>query len=45
MSAEAPMIPVENVFKSYYEIPDFQREYRWTTKQAQELVEDICDWF
>ncbi|MBF2755324.1 MAG: DUF262 domain-containing protein [Gammaproteobacteria bacterium AqS3] len=47
MSAEAPMISVEEVFnsKSYYEIPDFQREYRWTEKEARELVEDICDWF
>ncbi|MBF2755323.1 MAG: DUF262 domain-containing protein [Gammaproteobacteria bacterium AqS3] len=45
MPENADMISIQGVFKDYYEIPDFQREYRWTKKNAGELVEDIRECF
>ena len=34
-------INVDNVFKSFYAVPDYQREYVWETEQVEQFLGDI----
>ncbi|MCZ0942568.1 MAG: DUF262 domain-containing protein [Gammaproteobacteria bacterium] len=34
-------INVDNVFKSFYAVPDYQREYVWETEQIEQFLGDI----
>lgn len=34
-------INIENVFKDFYMVPDYQREYVWETEQVEQLLNDI----
>ena len=34
-------INIENVFKDFYMVPDYQREYVWKTEQVEQLLNDI----
>jgi len=34
-------INVDQVFKSFYVVPDYQREYVWETEQVEQLLADI----
>ncbi|MBD3724828.1 MAG: DUF262 domain-containing protein [Flavobacteriaceae bacterium] len=36
-------LDVENCFKNFYVVPDYQREYVWTEVQINQLLEDIFD--
>ncbi len=43
MNIEAKEYPIAKVFSNdfVFEIPEFQRQYAWTTEQAGELLDDI----
>jgi hypothetical protein len=43
MQIEVKHPTVEEVFKSFYEIPAFQREYVWKTPQVSSLLHDAFD--
>ena len=34
-------INVDNVFKSFYAVPDYQREYVWEAEQVEQFLGDI----
>ena len=34
---------ISDVFKNFYVIPDYQREYVWEEKQVHQLLEDISE--
>ena len=36
-------LDVENCFKNFYIVPDYQREYVWTEVQINQLLEDIYE--
>ncbi len=36
---------VSGVFKNFYLVPDYQREYVWEEKHVTQLLEDICEEF
>ncbi len=38
-------LDVENCFKNFYVVPDYQREYVWTEVQINQLLDDIYDEF
>lgn len=38
-------LDVENCFKNFYVVPDYQREYVWTEVQINQLLEDIYEEF
>lgn len=38
-------LDVENCFKNFYVVPDYQREYVWTEIQINQLLDDIYDEF
>ena len=37
----AQSLPVQDVFKSFYSVPAFQRPYVWKRKQVRSLIDDI----
>lgn len=41
--ADALPETIQQIFKSFYVIPDFQRPYVWSKKQVHELLKDIRD--
>lgn len=48
--AEAPRIEssdlsLSDVFKDFYSVPDFQREYVWEQENVQRLLQDVLDEF
>jgi hypothetical protein len=42
---EAHQLSIEDLFKSFYSVPDFQREYVWQPENVEQLLTDICDEF
>ena len=38
-------LDVENCFKNFYVVPDYQREYVWTEVQINQLLDDIYEEF
>lgn len=43
LQIEAQQLSIEDLFKSFYEVPDFQREYVWQPENVEQLLQDICD--
>jgi len=36
---------IDSVFKEFYVVPDYQREYVWEEKNVNQLLEDINEEF
>ena len=43
LQIEAQQLSIEDLFKSFYAVPDFQREYVWQPENVEQLLQDICD--
>lgn len=43
LQIEAQQLSIEDLFKSFYAVPDFQREYVWQAENVEQLLGDICD--
>ena len=43
MSDEITLIPVRDLFKKRFLIPNYQRGYRWGEQQVKDLLEDIAE--
>src|SRR5579875_1523458 len=42
---ESQDLSVGDLFKDFYSVPDFQREYVWQREQVEKLLQDIHDEF
>ena len=42
---ESKDLSVEDLFKDFYTVPDFQREYVWEREQVERLLQDVQDEF
>lgn len=42
---ESNDLSLEDVYKDFYTVPDFQREYIWEREHAEKLLEDVFDVF
>ena len=42
---ESRDLNLEDLFKDFYSVPDFQREYVWESKNVTKLLEDMLDEF
>jgi hypothetical protein len=42
---ESQDLSVSDLFKDFYSVPDFQREYVWQREQVERLLQDIYDEF
>jgi hypothetical protein len=42
---ESKDMSIEELFKDFYTVPDFQREYVWESKQVERLLQDVHDEF
>ncbi|MFC1548176.1 DUF262 domain-containing protein, partial [Candidatus Neomarinimicrobiota bacterium] len=42
---ESQDLSIEDLFKDFYSVPDFQREYIWERKEVEKLLQDILDEF
>lgn len=42
---ESKDLSIEDLFKDFYTVPDFQREYVWEREQVEKLLQDIQDEF
>lgn len=42
---ESNDLAIDQVFKDFYTVPDFQREYVWEQEHVQKLLEDVLDEF
>ena len=40
---ESKDFPVGDLFKSFYVVPDYQREYVWEERQVEQLLQDLID--
>jgi len=40
-SFESDDMSIEKLFKDFYEVPDYQREYVWGTEEVEQLLTDI----
>ena len=38
-------LDLENCFKNFYIVPDYQREYIWEERQVNQLLSDVFDEF
>lgn len=45
LKIESKDLSVEDLFKDFYTVPDFQREYVWERTQVERLLQDILDEF
>lgn len=43
LQIEAQQLSIEDLLKSFYAVPDFQREYVWQPENVEQLLSDICD--
>jgi uncharacterized protein with ParB-like and HNH nuclease domain len=43
LQIEAQQLSIEDLFKSFYAVPDFQREYVWQPENVEQLLKDISD--
>jgi hypothetical protein len=43
LQIEAQQLSIDDLFKSFYAVPDFQREYVWKPENVERLLQDICD--
>lgn len=42
---ESTDLTIEQIFKDFYSVPDFQREYVWQTENVEKLLQDIFEEF
>lgn len=42
---ESHDLSIESLYKDFYTVPDFQREYVWQREQVEKLLQDIYDEF
>ncbi len=42
---ESQDLSIESLYKDFYTVPDFQREYVWQREQVEKLLEDVYDEF
>ncbi len=42
---ESQDLSIESLYKDFYTVPDFQREYVWQREQVEKLLQDIYDEF
>ncbi len=42
---ESNDLTISQVFKDFYSVPDFQREYVWETEHVEKLLNDVLDEF
>ncbi len=45
LKIESQDLSVGDLFKDFYSVPDFQREYVWQREQVEKLLQDIYDEF
>lgn len=45
LKIESKDLSIEDLFKDFYTVPDFQREYVWERTQVERLLQDIQDEF
>lgn len=38
-------LTIEDLFKDFYSVPDFQREYVWERREVEKLLQDVLDEF
>lgn len=43
LEIKAASLSIKELFESFYEVPDFQREYVWEPENVEKLLNDICD--
>ena len=42
---ESQDLSIESLYKDFYTVPDFQREYVWQREQVEKLLQDVYDEF
>ena len=42
---ESKDLSIEDLFKDFYTVPDFQREFVWEREQVEKLLQDVQDEF
>ena len=42
---ESNDLEIAQIFKDFYVVPDFQREYVWEREHVEKLLEDVFDEF
>jgi len=45
LKIESQDVTIENLYKDFYTVPDFQREYVWKREQVERLLQDVNDEF
>lgn len=45
LKIESQDLSVSDLFKDFYSVPDFQREYVWQREQVEKLLQDLYDEF
>lgn len=45
LKIESQDLTVGALFKDFYSVPDFQREYVWQREQVEKLLQDLYDEF
>jgi len=45
LKIESQDVTIENIYKDFHSVPDFQREYVWGREQVEKLLQDIHDEF
>ena len=45
LKIESQDLSIESLYKDFYTVPDFQREYVWQREQVEKLLQDIYDEF
>jgi uncharacterized protein with ParB-like and HNH nuclease domain len=45
LKIESQDLSVGALFKDFYSVPDFQREYVWQREQVEKLLQDLYDEF
>jgi uncharacterized protein with ParB-like and HNH nuclease domain len=45
LKIESQDVTIENLYKDFYTVPDFQREYVWEREHVEKLLQDINDEF
>jgi len=42
---ESKDLSIEDLYKDFYTVPDFQREFVWEREQVEKLLQDVHDEF
>ena len=41
LKIESQDVTIENLYKDFYAVPDFQREYVWEREQVEKMLQDL----